>query len=79
MPGSDKKRTHTPDVELDARLVLASMRGGIDRFLATAMARRDIFDGPDAALDRAAWLKRQSKAYIKKVSDRAAEIESAGG
>ena len=73
---SSKKR-YTQDLELDARLVLAAVHGGFEGFAAVAMSRQDIFAGPDEAVARADWLKRQPAAYIEAVSARAAALEAA--
>jgi len=63
------------NVELDASLVLASMKGGIDGYMNACFLRRDMFPDTDTAMARAEWLKKQDKAYITKVSERAAELE----
>ena len=61
------------DVELDARLVVAAMRGGMIGFMGEALR----LGMPDTATatGRGDWLKRQPKAYVKAVTDRAVEIE----
>jgi hypothetical protein len=58
------------DVNLDAQLVYAAMRG---QFVPCAIA---LDMTANEAFDRAAWLKRQSAAYITQVSDRVVEMES---
>ena len=66
------------DAELDARMVLAGIRGGKNGFMAYAFARRAVFAKPDDAMARADWFKRQSQAYIREVCDLAAKLEAAG-
>lgn len=63
------------NVELDARLVLASMGEGIDGVLKFAYRNRDIFTRPDDAVHRCLWLKTQPEQYICEVSDKVVELE----
>lgn len=63
------------DVTLDARMVLAGMRGGPDGILAFAMSNRAIFTTPDLAFERCDWLKSQSDKYISQVAEITAEME----
>lgn len=63
------------DVELDAQLVLAGMKGGIDGVMNYGMRRNDIFTTTKMVTDRCEWLKKQSDKYITKVSKMAAELE----
>lgn len=62
---------HTPNVELDAALVLAGYEGGRDGFLGAAL--RLGFKSPDAALARAKWLKKQPTEYVNQVVVKAAD------
>ncbi len=64
---------HVHNVELDAVLVLAGMRGGLHAVLGTAM--RLGLSEPDEAIDRAAWLRKQSDDYITQVVNRVVELE----
>ena len=57
------------DVQLDATLVLAAMRG---LFVPCAIG---LGMTPDEAYGRAAWLKKQPEKYISAVADAAAERE----
>lgn len=63
------------DIELDAALVLASMRGGIDGYMNACFLRRDVFPDTDTAMARAEWLKRQNEEYLISVSKKAAQLE----
>ncbi len=63
------------DIELDARLVLEGMKGGIDAIMNYGLRRRDIFTTTKMVTDRCEWLKKQSEEYITKVSNKAAELE----
>lgn len=67
------------NIELDAQMVLASMKGGIDGLMQLGFRLKHIFTTTNMVTDRAAWLKEQSPKYIKQVSDRAAEIEKNEG
>jgi len=72
--------THIEDsfhqnLELDANLVLAGMRGGIDGIMNFAFSRKSIFTTANMATERCLWLKTQGEDYINKVSLRAAELE----
>jgi hypothetical protein len=66
------------NADLDARMILASMRGGHESFMSYAFARRDVFAKPGDAVARADWLKRQPQSYIKEVCDLAAKLEADG-
>ncbi len=59
------------DVDLDAKLVLASMNG---MFAPAAMALG--MKSPAEAFGRAEWLKQQSKDYIQTVCEKAADLEN---
>lgn len=65
-----KKHKFKKDIDLDAKLVLAALRG---MFEPVAM---QIFRTPDEAFCRAEWLKHQSDSYISKVSDKVVEMEN---
>lgn len=71
-----EEHTFKENIELDARMVFAAMRGGIDGVMSWALMHRDIFTTTRTVTDRCDWLKRQSEEYITKVSERAAELES---
>ena len=68
-----EKPTFVQNVELDAMCVLGAMRGGMHGMFEQAL--RFGIESPDLALKRAEWLKKQPEAYIKQVSDKAAELE----
>lgn len=72
---ADVRHSFTENVELDAGLVFAAMRGGIDGVMNFAFARKYIFTTTEMATDRCEWLKKQSEEYITKVSKKAAELE----
>jgi hypothetical protein len=72
-----KTSRFSKDIELDARMVLVATAGGQEGLVAWAFMHRGTFSGPDEALARAVWLKRQGKAYIEAVSVRAAQLEAA--
>jgi hypothetical protein len=63
------------NIELDARLVLAGMRGGMDGIMQVAFTMIDIFPTTEIVTDRCIWLKRQSDKYIKNVCKRVVELE----
>jgi len=63
------------NVELDANLILAGMKGGMDGYINACLLRRNIFSDKNSALARAVWLKDQGNEYIKKVSKRTAELD----
>jgi hypothetical protein len=63
------------NLELDAYLVLASMKGGIEGYMNACFLRRDQFPDTSKAMARAEWLKGQDDEYLTKVSERAAELE----
>ncbi|HDZ04887.1 hypothetical protein LCGC14_0370520 [marine sediment metagenome] len=65
----------TENIELDARIVFAAMRGGIDGVMEFAFNHRQHFKTANDAVERAKWLKTQSEDYITKVSEKAAKIE----
>jgi hypothetical protein len=69
------KKNFKQNIELDARLVLAGMKGGIDAIMNTAFLMRDQLPTTKDATDRCEWLKRQPEEYINKVCDRVAELE----
>lgn len=58
------------DVELDARLVLAGMKGVFEQ-AAVALG----LDGPSQAFGRAEWLKKQSRQYIHQVEMKIKKLE----
>ena len=62
------------NVELDARLVLASMKGGMDAIINYAFACKS-FSTPNDAVKRCIWLKKQKPLYLKAVSDKVVELE----
>lgn len=64
-----------PNVNLDAILVHASMSGGFEKFCFAAMNLG--FKGPDEALKRADWLKKQPKAYVDQVVAKVQQMEAA--
>lgn len=68
-------RRFEKNIELDARMVIASMQGGIDGLMNFAFLNRSHFPTTKDATDRAEWLKRQDDEYIKLVSEKAAELE----
>jgi len=74
---SPPQKEYTPDVQLDALMVLAGMDGGPHGIFGFAFQMRHIFSGPDDALARADWLRRQPKEYLDLVSARAVEIDEA--
>ena len=63
--------TYKKDLELDARLVHAAMRGLFARFV-VGMGTMTTSE----AFGRAEWLKRQSDAYVQLVTDRVIELEN---
>jgi hypothetical protein len=63
------------NIKLDAGLVFAGMKGGMDGIMNFAFARKQIFTTTDMVTDRCEWLKKQSKEYTAKVSTKAAELE----
>lgn len=70
------KAKFTEDVELDARMVLAAMRGGFDGLMLWAMRNhRDQFSGPDDVVRRAEWTKAQPASYMDRVVARVVELE----
>jgi hypothetical protein len=72
---ASRPQTVGENVELDARIVLACMRGGMDGLVNWAFMNRNIFKTPNDAIERANWLKTQPADYINSVSKRAAELE----
>ena len=64
------------NIELDARMVLAAMGGGMQGVMSWALMHRDIFITTRMVMDRCDWLKKQSEGYITKVSEKAAELEA---
>lgn len=71
-----EEHTFKENIELDAEMVLAGMRGGILGIMNWGLLHRDVFVTTRMVTDRCDWLKNQSKEYITKVSERAAELES---
>lgn len=69
------KNNFQQNIELDAQMVLAAMKGGIHGLMALGMKLRHIFTTTKMVTDRAEWLKEQGEDYITKVSVRAAELE----
>lgn len=63
------------NVELDARMVLAAMKGGIDGYMNAAFLRTNNFSNTNAAMERAKWLKKQNPKYLKEVTNRVIELE----
>lgn len=74
---SEKKRVdlRAENVELDARIVLAGMKGGMMGIMDFGFQNRSIFPTTEMLTDRCYWLKEQSEEYINKVSKRAAQLE----
>jgi len=70
-----KQYNFQQNIELDAALVLAAMKGGIDGYMNACFLRWYIFPDTNTAMARAEWLKAQGGEYITKVSERAAELE----
>lgn len=64
------------DVELDAKIVLAGMKGGMDGIMSWGLLNRHIFETTQMLTDRCEWLKKQDTQYITKVSEKATELES---
>lgn len=64
------------DVELDAQLVYAGMKGGGAGIADFAFTRRDVFTTPNMAMDRCLWIKAQDEEYVNQVCLRSAEIEA---
>lgn len=56
----------TEDIDLDAKLLFAGMKGGIDAVMSTAYLMRDKINADDV-IPRCKWFKKQKKEYIDKV------------
>lgn len=71
-------RTFEKNIELDAQMVLAGMKYGMEGVMQLGFRLKDIFTTTKMVTDRAKWLKQQDKEYIKQVSNRAAKLEKEG-
>lgn len=67
------------EIEVDAKIVLCAMRGGIDAVMEWGLRNRDLFPTTKKLMDRVNGLKKHPEMYIQSVSERAAELETKYG
>lgn len=70
-----KTKLTKPNIEMDAKMVLAGMKEGMDGIINWGFAHRSTFTTTGMVTDRCKWLKKQSENYIKKVCDRVVQLE----
>ena len=63
------------EIEVDAKIVLVAMRGGMDAIMEWGCRNTDIFPTTDLLTKRVFSLKKQPEMYIQAVSEKAAELE----
>lgn len=63
------------EIEVDAKIVLCAMRGGMEAIMNWGFRHRDLFPDTKQLTDRVFALKKQPPMYIQAVSERAAELE----
>lgn len=63
------------NLELDAELMLAGMRGQEVDLLLFERKHKSKFASMDEIVERAKWLEGQKKSYVSKVAERAQELK----
>lgn len=75
-----KKHGFTPngwlaeEMEVDAKLVVLAMRGGMDTIMNWGLRNTDLFHTTQQLTDRVFSLKKMPKEYISAVSEMASEL-----
>lgn len=63
------------EIEIDAKIVLCAMRGGMDAIMEWGFRNKDLFKTTKDLTDRVNSLKSHTPMYIQAVSEKAAELE----
>lgn len=63
------------EIEIDAKIVLCAMRGGMDAVMNWGFRNTHLFPTTKELTDRVWGLKKQPEMYITAVSEKAAELE----
>jgi hypothetical protein len=63
------------EIEVDAKIVLCAMRGGMAAIMEWGFRNRHIFPTTKKLTDRVFALKKQPEIYIQAVSEKAADLE----
>lgn len=63
------------NIELDTRMVLAGIKGGIDGVMQFGLINRHEFKTTKDVIDRTDWLKKQSDDYINQIVNKISELE----
>lgn len=63
------------EIEVDAKIVLCAMRGGMDAIMEWGFRNKHLFPTTSKLTERVFGLKKQPDLYIQAVSEKTAELE----